>query len=387
VRIAIFSNAYKPAISGVVTSISLFRKGLEAAGHAVHIFCPEYEDYEDPEPYVFRFPALDLSESWNVSIVVPIRNLMEPAVRGVQPALIHSQHPILMGDLAISFRRRLGVPLVFTFHTQYDKYAQLYSPLAPRLAERITDELVGRYLRHCDHIITPTESIRQKVMETWAPRAGITVVPTPVDIPVVDEAEVATVRHRLAPEGERLLVYVGRLAPEKGLDLLLEAFHELIQDRSDVRLALVGRGPSEETLRSMAGELGIAGKVSFTGAVPHEEVAPYYVAGDLFVFTSQTETQGLVLIEAMAAGRPVVAVQAPGPADILAEGGGVLVEPDPAAFARAVAELLREEGRRWTLAKEARRAARRYSIAGATEGLLRAYQAALDNFIPKERGP
>ena len=198
---------------------------------------------------------------------------------------------------------------------------------------------------------------------------------------------VATVRHRLAPEGERLLVYVGRLAPEKGLDLLLEAFHELIQDRSDVRLALVGRGPSEEKLRSMAGELGIASKVSFTGAVPHEEVAPYYAAGDLFVFTSQTETQGLVLIEAMAAGRPVVAVQAPGPADILAEGGGVLVEPDPAAFARAVAELLREEGRRWALAKEARRAARRYSIAGATEGLLRAYQAALDNFIPKERGP
>ena len=108
-RVAVFTNAYKPAISGVVTSIALFRQGLMQAGHDTYIFAPEYEDYFDTEHYVFRLPALDLSDQLNVSLVLPFRNLIDLTMRGLQPAVIHSQHPVWMGDLAATFARDLGL--------------------------------------------------------------------------------------------------------------------------------------------------------------------------------------------------------------------------------------------------------------------------------------
>ena len=125
-RVVFFTNAYKPTISGVVTSISLFRQGLLDAGHGVNIVAPQQGDYQDEEPYVFRLPAIDLPGEIDLSLAMPLKALIETALRGLKPSLIHSQHPILMGDLAAAFARELEIPLVFTFHTRYDEYAQQY---------------------------------------------------------------------------------------------------------------------------------------------------------------------------------------------------------------------------------------------------------------------
>ena len=159
-RILIFSNTYKPTVSGVVTSISLFRQGLVNAGHDVHIIAPEYEDYQDEEPYVFRFTALDLPERVNLSVPIPFKTTMLPTVRGIKPALIHSQHPFSLGGLATDFARDLNLPLVFTLHSHYDVYARRYVPIVPKLAGIVTEEIVKRYLEKCAHIVAPTPSIR-----------------------------------------------------------------------------------------------------------------------------------------------------------------------------------------------------------------------------------
>jgi 1,2-diacylglycerol 3-alpha-glucosyltransferase len=376
-RIIIFSNAYKPTISGVVTSIALFRRGLIEAGHEVHIVAPEHKDFDDEEPYVFRLPALDLPGQLDLSLAVPFKTPIATTVRGIKPALIHSQHPILMGDLAVALARDLSLPLVFTFHSRYDEYAQRYVPIAPELAGMVTKEIVGRYLEKCTHIVVPTTSIRHVILREYDADAPVTVVPTPVDLSRYHNLEPRCVRTTLGLEHAELLLYVGRLAREKGLDFLLRAFAKVTATRPQARLLLVGKGPEEDDLQETAQELGLGERVIFAGAVPHSEVPHYAAAADLFVFSSVTETQGLVLIEAMAAGTPVVAVEAPGSVDVLEGGGGLLVPVREDAFADAVLGLLADEGRRQAMGKQAAQAAQRYTIPAATVRLLAVYEAAV----------
>ncbi len=376
-RVVIFSNTYKPVVSGVVTSIALFRRGLIEAGHDVHIIAPEYEDYEGEEPYVFRFPALSLPERLDLSVVIPFKTTMAHTVRGIKPTLIHSQHPFVMGDLAAVFARDLNLPLVFTLHSRYDEYAQRYIPIAPELASIVTEEIVRRYLEKCAHVVAPTPSTRDSILRVLATDVPVTVVPTPVDLSLYHDLDPQRVRAALGLENAELLLYVGRLAEEKNLDFLLRAFARIVTARPQARLLLVGKGPRERRLRRMAQKLDLGEQVIFTGAIPHDEVPHYAAAADLFVFSSVAETQGLVLIEAMAAGTPVVAVETPGPMDVLAQGGGLLVPGREDGFAEGVLGLLADEPRRRALGEQAARAARRYDILAATARLLTVYETAI----------
>jgi glycosyltransferase involved in cell wall biosynthesis len=377
VRVAIFTNAYKPAISGVVTSISLFRQGLHAAGHETHIFAPDYEDDRDEEPYVFRLPALDLSEQLNVSIVLPLKSLVELTLRGLQPAIIHSQHPVWMGDLAASFARELGLPLIFTFHTQYEQYARHYLPIAGKLAGHFTEERVRRYLQQCRHIIAPTESIRAMLASKFGFREQVSVIPTPVDFDRFRGAVAGDLRARHGLENREVLLYVGRIAREKGLDLLLRAFAQVHARRPQTRLLLVGSGPYRDGAEHLRDKLGLDAAVTFVGAVPYAEIAPYYAAADLFVFSSTTETQGLVLLESLAAGTPVVAVSAPGAADVLKDGGGRLTEATDDDFAQGMLRVLEDEGQLSSLRQEAPAVAGRYSIDATTRLMIEVYEQAV----------
>jgi glycosyltransferase involved in cell wall biosynthesis len=376
-RIAIFSNAYKPVVSGVVTSIALFRQGLIEAGHDVYVIAPEYKDYEDEEPCIFRFPALNLPDRMDFSLAISFKSSMAPTVCGIKPALIHSQHPVWMGDLATAFARDLNLPLVFTFHSRYDEFAQ---------ASIVTEEIVKRYLEKCAHVVAPTPSIRDFILQSYDTDVPVTVVPTPVDLSLYHNLAPERVRAALGLENVEVLLYVGRLAKEKSLDFLLRAFARIVTQRPQARLLLVGKGPHERRLRRMTRKLDLDERVIFTGPIPHDEVPHYAAAADLFVFPSMTETQGLVLVEAMAAGTPAVAVEAPSSVDVLAEGGGLLVPAQESAFAEAVLALLADEMRRRAMGAQAARAAQRYTIPATTARLLTVYQAAIAAG-PRDRKP
>jgi 1,2-diacylglycerol 3-alpha-glucosyltransferase len=376
-RIIIFTNSYKPTISGVVRSIDVFRKGLTAAGHGVYIITPEHEDYEDEEPDIFRFPALELPERLDLSVVIPLRLSMAPTIKGIKPALIHSQHPFVMGGLAAAFARDLKLPLVFTFHTRYDEYAQQYVPLVPKLAGMLATEIVGHYLEKCTAVVAPTPSVRDLIWQEYGSDVPVTVVPTPVDLSAYQDLDPGRIRAGLKLEGAEVLLYVGRLVGEKNLDFLIRVFARIAPQHPQARLLLVGDGTHRRDLEQMAQRLGLGEQVLFPGAVPLSEVPHYAATADLFVFSSLTDTQGLVLIEAMAAGTPVVAVEAPGTVDVLAEGGGVLVPPREEQFAEAVLELLTDSARRRAMGEQAVHAVQRYSIATATGRLLGVYEEAV----------
>lgn len=376
-RIVMFSNTYQPTTSGVVTSVNLFRQGLMSANHEVHLIVPHYEDYIDSEPYIFRFPALDLSDRIDISLVLPFQPLIEPTVRGIMPDIIHSQHPVWMGDLAVAFAHELRVPLVFTFHTRYDEYAQSYVPIVAGLASKVAEEVVKRYMRQCTHIVAPTPAIRDLIMREYPIDTPVSVVPSPVNLASYKDKDPRRIRQKFGLDKYELLLYIGRVAREKGLDLLVNAFAKVVAARPQARLLLVGSGPYRRTLESLVHRRGLSRMVTFTGVVSHEEIPDYAAAADLFVFTSVMDTQGLVLVEAMAAGVPAVAVEAPGPIDILAGGGGLLVPADQDAFAQAVLTLLEDEVRRKEMGEEAFRLAQPYAVSATTNKMLAVYEEAI----------
>jgi glycosyltransferase involved in cell wall biosynthesis len=308
---------------------------------------------------------------------MPFKAPVAITLRGIRPALIHSQHPILMGDLAAAFARNLDLPLVFTFHSRYDEYAQRYVPIASGLAGTVTEEIVRRYLQKCTHVVAPTTSVRDFVLREFDAAVPVTVVPTPVDLSAYHNLNPRRVRTTLGLEDAELLLYVGRLAREKGVAFLLRAFATIAATRPQARLLLVGKGPEENSLRETARELGVGEQVVFAGAIPHSKVPHYTAAADLFVFSSEIETQGLVLIEAMAAGTPVVAVEAPGSVDALEGGGGLLVPAQEDIFASAVLQLLTDEPRRRTMGEKAVQVVQRYTVPAATARLIDVYEAAV----------
>ncbi len=381
-RILMFSNTYKPTISGVVTSISMFRQGLRTAGHEVYLIAPEYANYEDDEPYIFRFPAIDMPVQFDWSVPLAPKIAMEPTVRGIRPEIIHAHHPVVMGGMANSFAQDLQIPLVFTFHSRYDQYVQQYVPIVSELAGWVTDEIITRYIEQCTHVIAPTSSIRAFILSRYTQNTPVSVVPTPVDLHQYHHLEPQRVRSALGLEDAEVLLYVGRLAEEKNLDFILRAFVHIAAQRPHSRLLLVGKGPYESGLKRLAEKLDIARQVIFTGPIPHTEVPHYAAAADLFVFSSHTDTQGLVLIESMAAGTPIVALKAPGPVDVLAEGGGLLVdsegnEDNEWCFADAVLALLEDRPRLEAMQQEAIRVAQRFSIPATTARLIQVYETAI----------
>jgi glycosyltransferase involved in cell wall biosynthesis len=378
-RIAIFSNAYRPTISGVVTSVCQFRQGLLARGHDVHVFTPRVEHYEDEEPYVFRLPALiDLNKAYEISLALPVRWPMKRTIQGIKPHLIHSQHPVLVGDLAMRWARDLRLPLVFTFHTRYDAVLQSYLSALSDWAGQVARDVVRDYLGHCAHVIAPTDSIRRMLYREYDVDVPVTVLPTPIDLARFRDLDPAPVRQQYGIQDREVLLYLGRISPEKGLDLLIEAFARVHARRTQAVLLIVGRGPSVEDLQEQVQELGLGEHVRFTGAVPYADVPKHMAAADLFVFPSRAETQGLVLFEAMAADTPVVAVRSPGASDALAAGqGGVLVRPDADSLAEAVLVALNQPGDREEMRDRARRIVAQYSIESATERLLAVYERAI----------
>lgn len=384
-RVIIFSNAYKPTISGVVTSIDLFRRGLIEAGHDVHLIAPEYEDFQDEEPYVFRFPAMDLSNWVDASVVLPLKPLMEATVRGIKATVIHSQHPFLMGAVAVEFAKDYQIPLVYTYHTLYDAYAQKYLPIVHDFVGKMTDDFIKSYLEICTHIVAPTPSIKELIHEKYVSDIPVSVIPTPIDISNYEDITPGNLRAELGLQDAEILLFLGRIAEEKNLTFLLKAFKEIYFERPSVRLLMVGKGPNLNNLKRVARELGISDDVIFLGAVPHEKVPIYFKVADLFVFPSETETQGLVLIEAMAAGTPVVSVKSTGSQDVLAEGGGVLVPTKVEAFKQAVLELLSNPDYREKMAEKAQEIASSYTIEAATTKMEKVYEEAVDRGYPRKK--
>ncbi|MEI7833676.1 MAG: glycosyltransferase [bacterium] len=361
--------------NGVVISVSTFARVLHEMGHQVTIFTAHHPEQQADENDVFRFPSIIFPSRMIYPLAIPIATGEARRMLLEQPFdLIHSNSPMLMGHVAVSYHERLNIPLVFTYHTIIEEYTH-YIPLPREWVRRRAIDISREYSNKADHIITPSASVA-KLLRSYHVEKPITVIPTGIDIGIIDTVEGDNVRSRFGiPESATLLAYAGRIAQEKNLPRLLKAF-KIITDRiPDTHLLLMGGGPEEGTMLALAESLGVADKLHITGLIPWEDVIRGLRAADIFVFTSLTETQGLVIGEAMACNLPVVTVDADAQRSIITHGvNGVLVHDAEAPFADAVCALIADPTKRKQMGVAARKSAEKISARCCTEKLLDVYQ-------------
>jgi len=237
---------------------------------------------------------------------------------------------------------------------------------------------VKRYLHRCDHIIAPSESMRKLIVERFQVNKPVTVLPTGVDLTSYDRGSRDLMRKKLGWGRDFVIITTGRLAPEKSWPDLIDAAAEVIQGVPKVRMVFLGEGPERGSLEQRAKDLGIRDNVEFVGMVPYEEVARYLVAADLFAFTSQTETQGLATLEAMAAGLPVVAYDAIGTRDVVVNGkNGTLAPANSKALALAISNLMQDPGHMDQLRRGALKAAQELDIRRLAKKLVTLYETSI----------
>lgn len=344
-RVLFVSDVYFPRVNGVSTSIRTFRNDLAQLGVQSLLVAPAYPGAcQDGDPSIIRVP------SGRVPMDPEDRRFHRPALRAVLDAalaarvdLVHIHTPFIAHYAAARFAREHGLPVVATYHTFFEDYLHHYVPALPR---RIGRALARRFtLSQCRDVaalISPSTPMRDALLD-YGVRTPIEVLPTGMPVESFIQGDGAKFRRQFdLPASRPLVLYVGRVAHEKNIGFLLRMFARLRQRRPDATFVIAGEGPARDNLARQARELGIAGAVRFIGYLDRRSDLPNcYAAGDAFVFASRTETQGLVLLEAMAQGTPVVSTAELGTRSILTpESGAVVVPEDVERFADAVASTL-----------------------------------------------
>lgn len=376
-NIVMLTNTYTPHVGGVARSVESFATEYRRRGHRVLVVAPEFDNMPQGEVDVVRIPAIQRFNGSDFSAVLPVSGLLSDALDAFRPDLVHAHHPYLLGMTALRVARYRKLPLVFTHHTLYEQYVH-YVPVDSPAFRRFVIELATRYANLCDQVFAPSESIaallRQRGVATQ-----ITVVPTGVDIERFAQGDGAGFRRSMGIPADAFVVgHLGRLAPEKNLAFLAEAVAAFLTTEPRACFLLAGKGPSEADIRAIFERDGLSARLHMAGVLHHPQLADAYHAMDVFAFASKSETQGMVLTEAMAAGIPVVGLDAPGVREVIQDGynGRLLADETAQTFAAAlqwVAQL--PEPKRQELRRSARETAAAFSMPHSADKALGCYQA------------
>lgn len=375
-RVGMFTNVYRPTVNGVVVSVDAFRKGLRRRGHDVFVFAPHASDFDDTQPYIFRYPGLELPVQ-KYPLAVPVSRTNDRVLKVMMPHVLHANHPALLGNVAAQKSKELNVPLVFTYHTRYRQYAHYANLLPEHLVQDFIENWLAHFMLKCHHVVVPSQSIFEMVRDNYGIKRGVSVVSTGVDLKRFQRFTREEARRHLGLEGT-LLISSGRLAKEKNFEFLIRSLAPLAPEFPDLKLVILGEGDERPTLERLIRDSGMQSQIELPGLVSPRDVPAYLAAADLFVFSSVTETQGLVTLEAMASGLPVAAVDASGTSDVVVnEENGFLVGLDESAFAGAVRELLQDASLRQRFGERSRELASNYGYDSQAEKMEQAYRQAM----------
>ena len=374
-RVALFTNNYLPFCGGVAISVETLRRGLEGRGHDAWVFAPRFPGASGPEPRVVRYPSIPALAYPEFVLAIPYACRAAARVVDLGMDVFHAHHPFLLGPAARRFARRRQRPLVFTYHTRYEKYAH-HVPLHHAVVAAAAVRMATRFAASVDAVIAPSALVAEE-LRAGGVRAPIAVVPTGVDLERFCPGDASRARQALGlTPDDHVVLYVGRLDPEKSVERVLHAFERITAAVPRTHLVVVGHGTEAPRLRHVARALAAGDRIHFLGARRHDTLPACYQAADLFLFASETETQGLVLAEAAACGLPAVAVSAPGCDEVVRDGAtGVLTKGSAAALADAAIGLLLDPGQRRAMGVRARDVAvRGFAIGLQIDRTLEVYE-------------
>jgi glycosyltransferase involved in cell wall biosynthesis len=377
------ADAYKPHVSGITNYIDLNKRYIEKAGHEVFVFTFGDQDYQDEESRVIRSPGLPLVDTGyylSFSYNRTAKKLLQTM------DVVHVHHPFLSGRLALRYCEPLRIPIIFTNHTRYDLYAQAYLPILP---EEISDGLLQAYMPpFCEAmnlVISPSAGMAN-VLRAMNVTSPIAIIPNGVDLQSFYAAEPLSRADFGFTAKDILLIYTGRLASEKNLIFLLQAFSGVAKAIDNVNLILVGGGPRqyEAELLEITSNLDIGSRVRFTGMVTYESLPSYLAMCDVFITASITEVHPLSVIEGLAAGLPVMGIASPGVSDTVEDGmTGFIASDDLAAFTAKLTRLCLDPDLRKRMGAAARQASTHYAIERTTRIMLDHYERLVNGTRPR----
>lgn len=385
-NIGFFTDTYQSGYSGVEHSIDAFKRELEKRGHTVYIFAPLAEHKknipEENERGIYRLQAMSQIMFPEFKMTFPLSTKVFTNFGNFNLDIVHSHTPFIMGFYANFVAFALNIPAVHTYHTFYEKFSG-HSFISDRekadqylmnIAKRITVLHTGR----CDHVIIPSKKM-EKVLIEYGVANEMSVLPTGLDMEEFTGVNSVSFReeYNISPD-TKILLNVGRLAKEKNIKFLLDAFSDIVKEEEDVLFVMAGKGPEKETIEKHIDSLGIRDKILFTGHKERIKVLEIFAAADLFLFSSLTDTQSLALSEAIASGLPVVMLEDKGLLDIMKDGINGYEVQDREEFVGRALELIRDDEKRSQFGKASKKLAEDYDLSVKTDELLGVYKHTLD---------
>lgn len=381
-KIGMMADTYKPYVSGITSYIDLNKRALENSGHEVYVFTFGDLDHKDDEPRVIRSPGVPLADT-GFFLSLRYKTAAKKLLQTMD--VVHVHHPFLSGRLALAYCRPENIPIVFTNHTRFDLYAQARLPLMP---EEVSLGLLQAYMpdfcESMDLVISPSEGMK-KVLRQFGVEGHIEVVPNGADLTSFHNAEPLPRSDFGFSDDDILLIYTGRIAPEKNLEFLIQAFAGVAEIIPNVHLLIVGGGQKEhvEEVKPVPAEFGVEDRVRFVGMIPYEKLPAYLAMCDVFVTASVTEVHPFSVIEAMGAGLPIMGIDSPGVGDSVVDGeSGLLAREDLASYAAKLTHLCLNRDLHKKFGEAARKASEQFAIERTTKIMLGHYSRLTENTKP-----
>lgn len=384
-NIGIFTETYKPNINGVVTSIEIKKRELEKLGHKVYILAPYDPSFEERESDVIRLKSFVLVFQPEYRLAYPPMPKVMKQLKKLKLDIIHAETPFSLGIIAAYMAKNEHIPLIHTYHTLFAEYVH-YLKIPTTFTKKAAEKASAAYCNMCNHIISPSIDVKSELLR-YGVKKPITIIPTGIDNESFKTGDSKQVREKLGIcEDEKVLIFTGRLGKEKNIEFLMNSFYLLKEKRKEkIKLLLVGDGPYREELKEMSRKLGIEKDVIFAGYIYREEIAAYYKSADIFIFSSLTETQGLVVLEAMASGIPVVAIKASGVEDMIVDGvSGFLTENSIEEFNEKIGLMLEDKNSREKIIEEGLKRAKEFSPEGTIKKLEEIYMDLIEESNKKK---
>jgi 1,2-diacylglycerol 3-alpha-glucosyltransferase len=384
-NILLISDVYFPRVNGVSTSIRTFAEQLQKLGHSVHLIAPDYGIATEDEAWITRVPARNIffdPEDKLMKYSEVLRLL--PSLKTKSFDLVHIHTPFIAHFTGLKIAKKLAVPVLETYHTFFEDYLHHYLPWIPKVVAKSLARFTSKkQCNQLDAIIAPSKPMLD-VLRSYGVTTPAEVIATGLQASSFAEADGDQFREKhQIPLDKQMLLYVGRVAHEKNIGFLLKVVRRLSVQQPEILLVITGEGPAEHSLHQQVKALGIEKNVQFIGYLDRNtELNACYKAADIFVFASKSETQGLVLLEAMAQGTPVVAIAELGTASILVEGQGAhIATEDETVFAQKINDLLANTLARNILGDVGRTyALKHWSASAKAEQMLHFYRAVLANY-------
>jgi 1,2-diacylglycerol 3-alpha-glucosyltransferase len=381
-KIAIFTNNYLPNPYGVSMSIETFRREFEKMGHTVYIFAPKFPGFEDSNKNVYRYPALDINIKFRFPLAIPYSSKMSRILENLGIDIIHAQHPNLLGTAAKKWARKKKVPLVFTWHTLYDQYTDFVPFLPSKLSASYMIRKAVKFANNADAVVAPTDSIIP-ILKNWGVKKEIDPVATGVIEEEFSGADRKIIRTKYSiADDEILLFMVSRLTSEKNVEFVFRSVLDILKNNK-VKFIVVGDGYLLPKLQKFCEDNEISDKIIFAGIIGRNEIKNYFAAGDIFIYGSKSETQGMILTEAMYAGLPIVAICATGVTSLVRnnKNGFLTCATDEKEFAYMVTKLMLDKDLRKKTGEESTRIAKeKFTASACAEKMIEVYKKAIKSY-------